>query len=296
MNSDEFFRKNLLPSAFAVQRAKDRLANFQNKVGSYKTGLSVLDGQFRLLPSELTVIGGRAGTGKTAWAMQIIHAVLMQLNEQQMPGCIALFSAEMDGETLMLREACALERIPLWKVQHGDCTRQENDRLRKRLDTLDNHRFLIDESPAPTLEHMLEQLDAVSGERAPVRFVVFDYTELSGEFDKNESQRIAKIGRGLKGIAKHYSCPVLTLSQLNRDIESRPDKTPNMRDLMHGGEREPDRIVILMRPWLYDRSQPQELVNCHIVKNRNGPLGEVALAFDETTMRFHSAVVERREL
>lgn len=292
MNSDEFFRKNLLPSAFAVQRAKDRLAAFQAKTGSYRTGLKVLDDQFRLLPSELTVIGARAGTGKTAWAMQIIHAVLMQLEEQGTPGCIALFSAEMDGETLMLREACALEQMPLWRVQHGDLTEAEERRLTERLDTLDNNRFLIDESPAPTLEHMLEQLDAVSGERAPVRFVVFDYTELSGEFDKVESQRIAKIGRGLKGIAKHFACPVLTLSQLNRDSENRSDKPPSMRDLMHGGEREPDRIVILVRPWLTDRSKPRDLVNCHVVKNRNGPLGDVALSFDESRMRFHSAVTE----
>lgn len=296
MNSDEFFRKNLLPSAFAVQRAKDRLVAFQNKTGAYRTGLKVLDDKFRLLPSELTVIGGRAGTGKTAWGMQIVHAVLMQLEEQRIPGCIAMFSAEMDGETLMLREACALERISLWTVQHGEATQGEYARLRTRLDTLDDNRFLIDESPAPTLEHMLEQLDAVSGERAPIRFVLFDYTELSGEFDKNEGQRIAKIGRGLKSIAKHYACPVLTLSQLNRDIESRSDKTPNMRDLMHGGEREPDRIVILVRPWMYDRTQPEALVNCHIVKNRNGPLADVPLYFDQETMRFCSGQISRGAL
>jgi replicative DNA helicase len=89
---------------------------------------------------------------------------------------------------------------------------------------------------------------------------------------------------------------VVTLSQLNRDIEGRSDKTPTMRDLMHGGEREPDRIIILLRPWLYDKAQPRELVNAYTVKNRNGPQGEAQLYFDEQSMRFSSARVETRHL
>lgn len=291
-----FFAENLVPSGFAVQRAKDRLHSMRRGELGFISGMPQLDITFRLMPGELTTIGGRAGTGKTAFGLQMVYAVLAQLKNREQPGCVAVFSAEMDGETLMLREACALERIPLWQLQTGKCTDMEADRIDRRLDSLDNSRLLIDQSPAPTIEHMIDQLAAVSEERMPIRFVLFDYTELAGEFDRVESQRIAKISRGMKAIAKRYACPVLTLSQLNRDIEGRSDKTPSMRDLMHGGEREPDRIVILVRPWLYDKAQPSELINAYTVKNRNGPLGEAQLFYEQETMRFQSAVVKRHNM
>jgi len=288
VDPNEFFRSNLAPSSFPVERAKKRLRTFQAGQTGFISGLTSLDPYFRLLPGELTVIGGRAGSGKTALGLQMVHAVLAQLEQGSIPGQVAVFSAEMDGETLMLRETCALEKIPLWSIQTKSASDEEYDRIEKRLATLDNDRFLIDETSSPTLEHMIDQLEAAQ-ERGSIKFVLFDYTELSGEFEKVESQRIAKISRGLKAIAKKYACPVLTLSQLNRDIESRPDKTPTMRDLMHGGEREPDRIMILLHPYRYNREEPENGFQMHVVKNRNGPMGEAYLLFDKTTMRFSSA-------
>jgi replicative DNA helicase len=175
-------------------------------------------------------------------------------------------------------------------------TDQEREGVRDRLGALRNDRLLVNESSAPTLEHMLSQLQIVQEEYGKVAFVLFDYTELSGEFDRVESQRISKISRGLKAIAKKFNCPVLTLSQLNREIEGRSDRTPTMRDLMHGGEREPDCIMIFVRPWLYDKAEQREVVNAHIVKNRNGPLGDTVLLFHDEIMRFESARVVRSDL
>lgn len=296
VNPDEFFRKNLMPSKFAVQRARERLMNIQAGVSGFKSGISVLDPTFRMNPAELTSIGARAGTGKTAFGMQMVHAVIAQLEHRGQDGCVAVFSAEMEGANLMLREACALEKIPMWAALNNECNPFEYRRLDARLAQLEETRLMIDESSAPTLDHMIEQLQAADRERSKIRMVLFDYTELAGEFDREESKRIAKISRGLAAISKQFSCPVVTLSQLNRDIEGRSDKTPNMRDLMHGGEREPDRIIILLRPWLYDKAQPRELVNAYTVKNRNGPQGEAQLYFDEQAMRFSSARVETRHL
>lgn len=296
MNADEFFRGNLTPANFALQRARERLRKLQAGQVGLKTKLKVLDDYVRLLPGELTAIGARSGTGKTALGMQLVYSVLTQMIDANLTGCIAVFSAEMDGESLMLREACALEKVQLWQVLNGEASSEEIERVDWRLSVMEGTRLLIDESPAPTLEHMIDQLSAVNEERGPIRLVLFDYTELSGEFDRDEGRRIAKISRGLKAIAKKFATPVLTLSQLNRDIESRADKTPTMRDLMHGGEREPDRILILVRSWFYDKTQPRELIAGHIVKNRNGRLGEVSFFFDEQTMRFKSATVERKEL
>jgi len=296
VNPDEFFRQNLVHSNIAAQRARQRLREMQNGTVGYSTKLLALEEYVRLMPGQLTIIAGRSGSGKTAFGMQVVYSVLAQMEERGDLGVICVFSAEMDGESLMLREACAIEKISYWRVQSAACDRAEYDRLDERLAHMGNRRVYIDESPAPTLEHMIEQLNSLEENGQEVAMVMFDYTELAGEYDKDESKRVNKISRGLAAIAKRFSCPVLTLSQLNRDIEGRSDKTPTMRDLMHGGERDAACIVILVRPWSYDKSAPRELVNCHVVKNRFGKQGDSTLGFDEVSLRFYSAALSQKQL
>lgn len=293
---DLFFRENLQPSQFAVQRAKERLRALQTGVVGFKTKLEGLDRFVRLMPGQLLTVAGRSGAGKTAFGMQLVYGVLQQMREREDRGVICIFSAEMDGEALMLREACAMEKISYWRVQTGDCHAEEYQRLDRRLDTLNDRQVYIDESPAPTLEHIAMQIKALADDGRTISLVLFDYTELAGEFDRDESKRVNKITRGLATVAKKFDCPVVTLSQLNRDIEARTDKTPSMRDLMHGGERDAACIVVLVRPWTYDKKMPRELVNAHVVKNRFGPQGEATLGFDETSLRFYNAMIKHEPL
>lgn len=296
IDPDSFFRENLVHSSIAAQRARERLRQMQEGGVGYKTKLTVLEDYVRLMPGQLTVVAGRSGSGKTAFGMQMVYSVLAQMEERGDPGVICIFSAEMDGESLMLREACAIEKISYWRVQTGECSKAEYARLDERLANMGSRRVYIDESSAPTLEHMIEQLNALVESGQQIAMVLFDYTELAGEYDRDESRRVNKISRGLAAIAKRFACPVLTLSQLNRDIEARSDKTPTMRDLMHGGERDAACILILVRPWSYDKSAPRELINGHIVKNRFGKQGDVTLGFDETSLRFYSATVTQHDL
>lgn len=296
LDIDLFFRENLQPSSFAAQRARDRLKALQSGVVGFTTKLEGLDAYVRLMPGQLLTVAGRSGSGKTAFGMQLVYNVMQQMSQRADMGMVCIFSAEMDGEALMLREACAIEKISFWRVQTGDCKADEYQRLDRRLEQLGDRRIYIDESPAPTLEHMTEQLKALSDEGKTISLVLFDYTELAGEFDRDESKRVNKITRGLATLAKKFDCPVVTLSQLNRDIESRSEKTPNMRDLMHGGERDAACIVILVRPWSYDKKSPRELINAYVVKNRFGPQGEATLGFDETSLRFYNAKLQHEPL
>lgn len=296
IDPDEFFRQNLVHSNIAASRARERLRHMQEGKAGYSLKLKSLEDYVRLMPGQLTTIAGRSGSGKTALGMQVVYAVLAQMEERGDPGVICIFSAEMDGESLMLREACAIEKISYWRVQVGECSKTEYATLDRRLENMGNRRVYIDESPAPTLEHMIEQLKALTDEGQRIAMVLFDYTELSGEYDRDESKRVNKISRGLAALAKRFACPVLTLSQLNRDIEARADKTPSMRDLMHGGERDAACIIVLVRPWSYDKGAPRELINCYVVKNRFGKQGEATLGFDETSLRFYSATVARSDL
>jgi replicative DNA helicase len=296
LDIDLFFRENLQPSHFAAVRARTRLAAMrQGKVG-FRLGLPSLDDFVRLEPGQLLTVAGRSGVGKTAFGMQLVYTVLQQMDARNDPGVVCIFSAEMDGESLMLREACAVENISFWRVQTNDCRPDEYERIDRRLEQMGDKRVFVDESPAPTLEHMTAQLKNLADDGVKISLVLFDYTELAGEFDRDESKRVNKISRGLATLAKKFACPVVTLSQLNRDIESRGEKVPSMRDLMHGGERDAACIVILVRPWSYDKTQPRELINAHVVKNRFGPQGDGVLRFDETSLRFYSAVLERKSL
>lgn len=293
---DLFFRENLQPSQFAAQRARERLALLRRGAAGFKLELPSLDPFIRLMPGQLTTVAGRSGVGKTAFGMQLVYNVMQQMTARDDPGVVCIFSAEMDGESLMLREACAVEKISYWRVQTADCYEEEYRRIDNRLAKMGDSRLFVDESSAPTLEHMTAQLKALDDEGRIISLVLFDYTELAGEFDRDESKRVNKISRGLATIAKKFGCPVVTLSQLNRDIESRGEKVPSMRDLMHGGERDAASIIILVRPWSYDKTQPRELINAHVVKNRFGPQGEAVLGFDETSLRFYSAKIGRTEL
>lgn len=297
---DEFFRETLVPWAHGILEAQDYLDELESgKVPGWRLGLSSLDKYVRFVPREFVVIGARSGTGKTALGMQLVENVARQMIAAGDNGLIAVFSAEMDSRTLALRTACGLEGVGLWALQSGKATKEEIARVRACLGSMVQWPFVVDQSSAPTLEHMVEQLAIYASDR-PIRMVLFDYLELSGEMDKSESLRIAKVSRGLKAIAKHFDTTVLGIAQMNRDIESRIKKRPMMSDLMQGGEREPDRIILLVRESMFEDGDAgpddADVVKVYIVKNRNAPPADVALLFDGQRMRFRSAVIDEQEI
>ena len=292
---DDFFTSNLMPAGMSNQRAQQYLAQAANKM-FLRTGIEPLDKHIRLVPGELVFIGGRAASGKTALGMQITRNVCRSLAGSK--GIVAFFSAEMTMQSLVLREAAAECGVPMERLTLGEATPFEVERVEQYLRSggpLLDHLF-VDESPAPTLEHMLEQLGALTEAGYDLRLVVFDYLELAGELGANQQERIAKISRGLKAIAKHFNVPVVTLAQLNREIEKRADKKIQMSDFMFGGEQAADIVIGLLKPSLYDEAISRNLVEAHIVKYRNGRIGIEPMYFDEKAMRFSSVVVVRRPL
>ena len=289
---DEFFRESLIPWDYGILEAQDYIDDvLAGKAQGWLTGIVSLDDYIRFLKREYSVIAGRAGTGKTAIGLQIAENVAVQMLARKSAGIIAIFSAEMDSRTLALRTACGLENVSLWKLQIGKITQDEGRRVKARLQSMLGGPFRVDQSSAPTLEHMVAQLNVYQSENTPIELVMFDYLELAGEIDKVENLRIAKISRGLKAIAKTFDTPVIALAQMNRDIERRAKKSPMLSDLMQGGEREPDRIIMMVR----DEEDDIETY-AHVVKNRNGPRGVAPMIFDEANMRFKAAAIKTVDL
>ena len=287
---DSFFQESLVPWDYGIMQAQDYVRDVMaGKAQGWKTGVATLDNYIRLMPREYVVLAARAGTGKTALGMQIAEEVGKQAHRRGTGGIVAIFSAEMDSRTLALRTACGLEGVSLWDMQTGKIAKADGQRVIERLGTMLGGPFRVDQSSAPTLEHMAEQLSVYADDGTPIDMILFDYLELAGEMDKQESLRIAKISRGMKALAKRFDTCAVAIAQMNRDIENRAKKKPMLRDLMQGGEREPDRVVMLVREGLMEEDADTQETFAHVVKNRNGPLGVAPMLFDESNMRFQAA-------
>lgn len=247
-----------------------------------------LDGDGLFLLEDMTV------THNTAFLLQLISNIAAQLPDDMV---IWVASAEMTVESLALREACAKERLPYWKAVKGGLTKDEYARLRARM--RQGMGCYVDASPAPTLEHMVQELDTLKKSGKRIGAVLFDYLQLAGELDRSEKERIDKISKGLAAIAKKFGCVVLALGQTNRSTPQ--GDTPTLSSLMYGGEQQPSGVIILDRPHMHakegDPEYPQkDLVDVWILKHRHGPSGFVNLLYEPETMRFRTVNVERIHL
>lgn len=287
---DEFFARgaaHIRHGALSARRMLDRVA--EGKPIGYRSGLRVMDEYIHFFDGEYSLIAARPGTGKTALALQLLQSVEEQRRARGERGMSVFFSAEMSSESLVTRIACARAGVPMFKLRRGEVSPDQIDKVRAEIAwVVENYPIFVDETSTPTVSHMVDQIEILS-EQMPVDFVVFDYMELAGEEGGTEAIRVSKISRGLQRISKSFDIPVLALSQLKRDVEERAEKTPRMSDIKYGGEQEPHQAVLIVR----NEMQP-EYLDCHVVKNRNGPPGIFSLKFDGPTMRFTSA--ERKDL
>jgi len=301
----DIFESDLRPMDVWYIKAMDKLDQWANGVvEGFSTGFKALDWYLRLVDGELTLIAARPSQGKTALAMQIVEDMARQLEKEQEPGCVAVFSAEMSGWSLQHRMASAMCGVNVHKLRMGKGTNAEIHAMRDALARLKTLPIWIDDNSGPTTAQMLEQLSRLN-ETMPVRAMMFDFVELGGDKNPHEEQRISAIAQNLKAIAKTLDIPVLALSQLSRKVEDRANKMPGLADLRYSGmlEQISDVVMFLMRPEYYVKRQmsiavPDEdldgIAYVQVAKNRNGPVGGVRMAFIEERAKF--ADLERFEL
>jgi replicative DNA helicase len=159
MDASSFFAETLQPWSLGIKEAAHQIDGVLNgKLIGYRSGWANLDGMLRLVPGELTLVGARAGTGKTAFGMQLAENVMKQMVANRDEGLIVVFSAEMSSSALAKRTACGLAGVPVWKVDNGDITKAEGQRILEKLRELEAWPFVVDQTTAPTLEHMIDQM------------------------------------------------------------------------------------------------------------------------------------------
>ena len=291
-------RKSYLPVRDLLGEVVQRIdtlykdKNAQDIIG-VATGFADLDRMTSgLQGSNLIVVAGRPGTGKTSLCMNIVEHVALEV---RMP--VAVFSLEMSGAELALRMISSLARIDQSKLRTGRLQDDDWLRVNDALRRLNDAAVYIDDTAA------INPLELRSRARRIFRecggpglgLIVVDYLQLMSVADsrnqENRATQVAEISRSLKALAKELNVPIIALSQLNRNPEKRDDRRPQMSDIRESGAVEQDADIVL----LISRSDPSgtdpaerrkaELI---VAKHRNGPTGTIQLTFLNEITRFEN--------
>jgi replicative DNA helicase len=237
---------------------------------------------------DLIVLAARPSMGKTALAINIAEHVA--LNEG-LP--VAVFSMEMGAAQLAVRIVGSIGRIDQSHLRTGKLTDDEWPRLTEAIEKLRTISLHIDESAGLTSSELRANARRLSRQCGKLGLIVVDYLQLmsgSSNDGENRATELGEISRGLKMLAKELQCPVIALSQLNRSVETRPDKRPMMSDLRESGaiEQDADIIMFIYRDEYYTKEACKEPGVAEIVigKQRNGPVGTVKLTFLRPLTRF----------
>ena len=235
---------------------------------------------------DLIVLAARPSMGKTALAINIAEHVA--LNEG-LP--VAVFSMEMGAAQLAVRIVGSIGRIDQSHLRTGKLTDDEWPRLTEAIEKLRTISLHIDESAGLTSSELRANARRLSRQCGKLGLIVVDYLQLmsgSSNEGENRATELGEISRGLKMLAKELQCPVIALSQLNRSVETRPDKRPMMSDLRESGaiEQDADIIMFIYRDEYYTKEPG--VAEVIIAKQRNGPTGTVKLAFLKPITKFES--------
>jgi replicative DNA helicase len=267
----------------------ERLYGQEGSVTGASTGFTDFDQLTSgLQPSDLVIVAGRPSMGKTTIAMNMAENVALNSN---MP--VLVFSMEMPGDALAMRMMSSLGRIDQHKVRTGKLDDDDWPRLTSAISLLANTKLFIDDTPALSPTELRARSRRVAREHGQIGLIVVDYLQLmqSPSSGDNRVQQISDISRGLKALAKELNTPVVALSQLNRNLEQRPNKRPQMSDLRDSGaiEQDADLIVFVYRDEVYNPESPDKgSAEMIIGKQRNGPLGTVRLTFLGQFTRFEN--------
>lgn len=233
--------------------------------------------------TDLIIVGGRPSMGKTAIALGIARHVA---NNDP----VLIFSLEMSKEQLGNRLLSSESGIKSERMRSGKLEPDDWDSLSRALGTLSALPVVINDSTLLSPTQMASVARQVAIEKGGLGMILIDYVQLMGSGgEDNRVQELSKISRDLKTMAKELNVPVVALSQLSREVETRTNKRPMSKDLRESGALEQDADVILMlyRDEYYNPNTPDRgIAEVIITKHRNGPVGTVKLLFDAELTRF----------
>jgi replicative DNA helicase len=257
------------------------------------TGFTDLDRMTSgLQPGDLIVVAGRPSMGKTAFSINIAENVALDSNKP-----VAIFSMEMGGTQLAMRMIGSVGRLNQHTLRTGKLEDDDWSRMTHALGRLNDAPIFIDETAALNSLELRSRSRRLHRQYDGLGLIVIDYIQLMSSpmtgkgGGENRATEISEISRSLKALAKELHVPVIALSQLNRSLEQRPNKRPIMSDLRESGaiEQDADLILFIYRDEVYNPDSPDKgKAEIIVGKQRNGPIGTVAMAFRGEYTRFEN--------
>ncbi len=300
--TESHLKKSFLGMDRAVRDALEYIEAIHSKTNqkfSVPTGFYELDeilGGFQ--KSDLVIIAARPSMGKTAFALTLARNAAI---EHKVP--VGIFSLEMSTMQLIIRMLCAEGRLNAHLVRTGKLPSSEGVKLSKNAHKLIESPIYVDDTPAQTVLEIRAKARRLKVEKN-IGMIIIDYLQLMQGPAKAESREreISHISRSLKSLAKELNIPVLALAQLNRAVETRNDKRPQLSDLRESGsiEQDADVVIFLNRPEYYGMMKDENgnslegVAEIIVGKQRNGPTGDVKLAFIKEYARFENLAHARQ--
>lgn len=284
----------------------DRLYQQNEEITGLPTGYHALDKMTAgLQPEELIILAARPAVGKTAFALNIAQNVGTKTDRS-----VAIFSLEMGAESLVNRMLCAEGSIEAGHLRTGQLSEEEWHNLIIAMGSLSKADIYIDDTPGIKISEIRAKCRKLAQEKGNLGLILIDYLQLiEGTGRENRQQEVSEISRQLKKLAKELKVPVIALSQLSRGVEQRQDKRPVLSDIRESGsiEQDADIVAFLYRDDYYDRgdnddddqamdhSEPNNIIEVIIEKNRSGARGTVELLFIKEYNKFSSLSMRPEE-
>ena len=265
-----------------------------NSLVGVSTGFETIDNiTLGFQKSDLIIIAGRPSMGKTALSFNIAENVARKTDKT-----VLIFSMEMSSEQVVRRFISSISNIDLQRLQRGDLEEGDWEGIDKALSVLSKKNILLDDTPALDPSELRSRARRIKREDRDLALIVVDYLQLMQVYGKGDNRvaEISEISRSLKALAKELDVPVVALSQLNRAVESRPNKRPILADLRDSGaiEQDADVIAFIYREEHYEPNnlENQGMAEINIAKQRNGPTKSIRLAFRKTVAKFENLARE----
>ena len=263
------------------------------------TGIYSLDEKIGGLDNRVVMVCARPSHGKTAFAMWLTETHCKLWKERGESGQVLYFSAEMGIDIMTDRILSQLSGVNARIITSGSVDGFDRPKVESALDRIGSEiKVCVDTHSSPTTAYMMGRALAQNAAER-VRLIIFDYLEYTGEKGQSEDLRLGKALKGCHEIAKRIGCPVVVVSQLNRNIEKRGnDARPQLADIRYTGAAEQiaSLVIMLYHPWIHWHQRGQQghedeepdpfHYELLIRKNTNGPIGDLRLEFDRATTSF----------
>ncbi len=267
----------------------DELAKRPDDIHGVPTGFIDLDKMLTgLQPSDLLIIAGRPGQGKTGFLLSVAKNASLTHKKH-----VAIFSLEMSNEQVVQRLIAQETGIDSQRLRTGKINESEWPLFTHSIEVFGDTHIYLDDTPAITplqLRTKCRRLHLEFG----LDLIIVDYLQLMGGDTRtdNRVQEVSYISRNLKVLARELNVPVLAAAQLSRAVEQRSDKRPVLSDLRESGslEQDADIVMFIYRPDQYEKDTvKQNIAEIIIAKHRNGPVGSVELVFRNALAKFENA-------